>query len=168
MIGLLAFIYNTLHPFHIASLRCRWISQRAILQMPDSFGTSPSSTVHIVHGCPHCLSLSSCCPKNRTNKNENYDSATAWTQMWSDLTMYFKFVCMYYLCFKPFLWFKPLHFMSDTTCRTKIYVALYFDPFKQFVPVQYVKAVVRKFCFFVGVSVWKPGIAVLCGIIFLA
>ncbi len=58
--------------------------------------------------------------------------------------------------------------MSDTTCRAKIYFALYFDPFKQFVPVQYVKAVVRKFCFFVGVSVWKPGIAVLCGIIFLA
>ncbi len=30
------------------------------------------------------------------------------------------------------------------------------------------KAAVRKFCFFVAISVWKPGIAAQCGIIFLA
>ncbi len=30
------------------------------------------------------------------------------------------------------------------------------------------KAAVRKFCLFVAISVWKPGIAAFCGIIFRA
>ncbi len=36
------------------------------------------------------------------------------------------------------------------------------------ITVVYIKAAVRNFCLFVALYVWKPGIAVSCGIIFRA
>ncbi len=47
------------------------------------------------------------------------------------------------------------------------FLLLYFPDIKFFILIL-VKAAVRKFCLFVAISVWKPGIAALCGIIFRA
>ncbi len=45
---------------------------------------------------------------------------------------------------------------------------LVWDCFFTFIKYDIVKATVRKFCLFVTISVWKPAIAAICGIIFLA
>ncbi len=45
---------------------------------------------------------------------------------------------------------------------------LYLSMKSIFLILNVLKAAVRKYCFFVALLVWKPGIAVTCGIIFIA
>ncbi len=63
----------------------------------------------------------------------------------------------YILKYNAFLWCKAEFSASLLQCSVS------HDPSEKIV----LKAAVRKFCFFVAISVWKPGIAVTCWIISL-
>ncbi len=77
------------------------------------------------------------------------------------------------ICYSGYI---SLHFLDDTFTRSAIFFLQCRCGFiKQYSGMKktggykiLVKAAVRTFCLFVAISVWKPGIAAACGIIFLA